>query len=125
MKRYAFEACVRASHLRVVSEIRGSGGHRQCPLTMAFRDEGMRRAPQAVPRYWWRDYAAPTLPDNTRDCYAGIWERHVRHRLGGYRLRDVTPAVVARLKADLTKEGVGPATIHKMLAIVSGMFRHA
>ncbi len=74
---------------------------------------------------WWRDYAMPTLSDNTRDCYAGIWERHVRNRLGGYRLRDVTPAVVAGLKADLTREGVGAATIHKALAIVSGMFRQA
>ncbi len=74
---------------------------------------------------WWRDYAVPTLSDNTRACYAGIWERHVRGRIGGYRLRDVTPAVVARLNADLTKDGVGSATIHKALAIVSGMFRHA
>ena len=74
---------------------------------------------------WWRDYAVPTLADNTRDCYSGIWERHVRERLGGYRVRDVTPAVVAGLKADLTREGVGAATIHESLAILSGMFRQA
>ena len=87
-------------------------------------DRGRETVAEFMER-WWRDYAVPSLTDNTRDCYARIWERHVRARLGGYRLRDVTPAVVAGLKADLTREGVGAATIHKALAIVSGMFRQA
>ena len=87
-------------------------------------DRGRETVAEFMER-WWRDYAVPTLSDNTRDCYARIWERHVRRRIGGYRLRDVTPAVVAVLKADLTREGVGAATIHKALAIVSGMFRQA
>ena len=87
-------------------------------------DRGRETVAEFMER-WWSDYALPTLSDNTRDCYARIWERHVRRRLGGYRLRDVTPAVVAGVKADLTREGVGAATIHKALAIVSGMFRQA
>jgi integrase len=87
-------------------------------------DRGQETVAEFMER-WWLDYAVPTLADNTRDCYARIWERHVRRRLAGYRMRDVTPAVVAGLKADLTKEGVGAATVHKALAIVSGMFRQA
>ena len=55
-------------------------------------DRGRETVAEFMER-WWRDYAVPTLADNTRDCYAGIWERHVLRRLGGYRLRDVTPAV--------------------------------
>ena len=81
-------------------------------------DRGSETVADFVER-WWRDYAVPTLADNTRDCYAGIWERHVLLRLGGYRLRDVTPAVIAGVKADLAREGVGVPTIHKALAIVS------
>lgn len=87
-------------------------------------DRGRETVAEFMER-WWCDYAVPELSDNTRDCYARTWERHVRRRLGGYRLRDVTPAVVAGVKADLTSEGVGAATIHKALAIVSGMFRQA
>jgi hypothetical protein len=59
-------------------------------------DRGRETLAESMER-WWRDYAVPTLADNTRDCYARIWERPVRPRLVGYRMRDVTPAVVAGL----------------------------
>ena len=48
-------------------------------------DRGRETVAEFMER-WWRDYAVTTLSDNTRDCYARIWERHVRRRLGGYRL---------------------------------------
>jgi len=74
---------------------------------------------------WWVEYAIPSLSKNTRDSYGRVWEKHLRGRVGGYRLRDVTPAVVDKLKAQLTAESVGAPTVRKALAILSGVFRCA
>lgn len=74
---------------------------------------------------WWRDYALVELAASTRDGYSRVWEKHLRDRLGGYRLRDVTPGVVDRTKAELAAAGVGAPTIRKGLALLSGMFRCA
>src|SRR5687768_5768517 len=36
---------------------------------------------------WWRDYALVNLGERTRQTYAYVWDRHLRPRVGGYRLR--------------------------------------
>jgi site-specific recombinase XerD len=74
---------------------------------------------------WWREYALVELEASTRTNYARVWEIHLRPRVGGYGLRDVSPAVVDALKAELVREGVGAPTIRKALAILSGVFRCA
>jgi hypothetical protein len=58
------------------------------------------------------------LEPNTRDGYARLWERHLRPRVGGYRLRDVSPAMVDRMKAELAASGVGAPTTRKALALL-------
>ena len=73
---------------------------------------------------WWREYALVELEDNTRKAYAQTWEKHLRRRLGGYKLRDVSPAVIHGVKAELLAEA-GVPTVRKALAILSGMFRCA
>lgn len=55
----------------------------------------------------------------------GKWEVRWRRRIGGYRLRDVTPAVVHGIKADLLSEKTGAPTIRKALAVLSAIFRCA
>src|SRR2546430_5739819 len=50
---------------------------------------------------WWRVYAVPNLARNTRDSYAVIWDRHLRRRVGGLRLRDVTPERIDKLRVEL------------------------
>src|SRR5581483_11518769 len=74
---------------------------------------------------WWREYAVVELEAATIAHYGRIWERHLRHRIGGYALRDVTPSVVAGLKAELFAGGVGTPTVRKALALLSGLFRCA
>jgi integrase len=74
---------------------------------------------------YWRRWAVPELSEKTRTDYRGVWERHVRGRLGGYRLRDVTPAVVDEFRAELRVAGVGEATLAKALTLLSSMFRCA
>lgn len=74
---------------------------------------------------WWRLYAVPNLAPKTRQVYADLWDRHVLPRLGGYPLRDLTPEVLARFRADLARAGVGDATIRKALSIVQGVLQRA
>jgi integrase len=74
---------------------------------------------------FWRRYALTELSEKTRADYRGVWERHVRHRLGGYRLRDVTPAVVDEFRSELRLSGAGEATVAKALTLLSSMYRCA
>jgi integrase len=67
------------------------------------------KAPKTVAEFietWWQRYAMVRLEPSTRDGYARVWEKHLRPTLGGYRLRDVTPAVVDRLASELLEAGV-------------------
>ena len=48
---------------------------------------------------WWILYAEPNLERSTLAVYRWAWEHHARPRLGGLRLRDVTPLTVARFRA--------------------------
>jgi integrase len=87
-------------------------------------DRGKETMAEFIER-WWREYAIVKLEDNTRKSYAHVWEKHLRRRIGGYRLRNVSPAVVYGVKAELLAEKVGAPTVRKALALLSGMLRCA
>lgn len=74
---------------------------------------------------WWTRYAMPELADKTRLDYGRAWEKHVRRALGGYRVRDLTPAILDEYRANLLAAGAGEATVGKVLTLLSGMFRCA
>src|SRR5436309_9878955 len=74
---------------------------------------------------WWALYAVPNLAPKTLKVYADLWDRYVLPRLGGYRLRNLTPEVLARFRADLTAAGVGDPTIRKLMSIVQGVLQRA
>src|SRR5205807_1841301 len=50
-------------------------------------DRGRETLAEFVAVYW-RRYAMMELAAKARADYRGVWERHIRRRLGGYRLRD-------------------------------------
>lgn len=74
---------------------------------------------------WWSDYAATSLAPVTLESYARIWHLHLLPRIGGYRLRELRPQVVAQLAADLERAGLGAPTIKRALAILQGMMQRA
>ena len=74
---------------------------------------------------WWALYAVPNLAPKTLKVYADLWDRYVLPRLGGYRLRNLTPEVLARFRADLAAAGVGDPTIRKLMSIVQGVLQRA
>ena len=77
----------------------------------------VRRGPAlgAFVEEWWALYAEPNLERSTLAVYRWAWEHHARPRLGGLRLRDVTPLTIARFRAELEASGVGAETIRKTL----------
>jgi integrase len=73
-------------------------------------------------REWWRIHVEPNLAARTRESYAIVFDKHILPRIGGLLLRDVTPAVVAQLSADLKAAGVGPAAARRALTVLQGIF---
>ncbi len=73
-------------------------------------------------REWWRVHVIPNLSPRTRETYAIVFDKHLLPRVGDLPLRDVTPAVVAGLSADMQAAGVGPAAARKALTVLQGIF---
>jgi integrase len=80
---------------------------------------GRIRLTEFVEGEWWPEHVE-TLAPKTQLEYDAMWRRHIRKRLGGYRLRELTPAVVDRYRGELVKAGIGAPTIRKALSIVQG-----
>ena len=74
---------------------------------------------------WWRLHAEPNLERATQRLYARMWRVHVERRLGSRRLRDLTPQVIARFRADLEADGVGPEAVRKTLTMLQGALQRA
>jgi integrase len=74
---------------------------------------------------WWLVYAGPNLERSTLRVYAQLWNGHALPRLGQLRLRDVTPHVVARFRAELEAAGVGVEAIRKTMTMLQGVMQRA
>ncbi len=86
---------------------------------------GARMTLAEFAREWWRLYGEPNLARSTLEGYAILWDRHVLPRIGGVRLRDLTPQVLERFRGEMSAAGVGPAAQRKTLVIVQGILQRA
>ena len=91
---------------------------------LASLDAG-RETLQEFAEKWWQLHALLNLAPATLANYATLWDAHVLPRLGAMRLRDLNPEVIARFRADLTRSGVGDASVRKVLAILQGALQRA
>jgi len=73
----------------------------------------------------WRVYGEPNLARSTLESYAVMWDRHVLPRIGGLRLRELTPQVLERFRGELAAAGVGLAAQRRSLVIVQGILQRA
>jgi site-specific recombinase XerC len=53
------------------------------------------------------------------------WNVHVLPRLGGYRLRDLSPQVIVAFRTELETAGVGRDAIRKAMAMLQGILQRA
>jgi integrase-like protein len=74
---------------------------------------------------YWRDYAVPNLAPRTRAVYARVWDKHLRPRIGGLPLRELTTPALTRVRAELTRAGVGDATVLKAFTMLQSVLSHA
>jgi integrase len=79
----------------------------------------------AFAEQWWELYARPNLSRNTLEVYARFWNRYALPKLGGYRLRELSPSLISRFRMELERDGVGPEAIRKTMTIVQGMLQRA
>ena len=92
--------------------------------TLADLDAGQETLTQFVEE-WWQTYAVVNLERNTLKTYATVWNRHLLPRIGELELRAVTPRVVATLRSDLERDGVGAPTVLKALVILQSVLSRA
>ena len=74
---------------------------------------------------YWVSYAIPNLLPGTREDYRGVWERHLRGRLGHLPVAAITPAIVEDTAAQLKAAKVGDPTIIKALGFLQGVMKRA
>ncbi|HMJ04100.1 MAG TPA: tyrosine-type recombinase/integrase [Conexibacter sp.] len=91
---------------------------------LAVLDQG-RETLADFAEYWWQVHAGPNLAAKTLEVYAGIWNKHLLPRIGSLTLREISPEVVATLRAALERDKVGAPTIRKGLSLLQGMLQRA
>ncbi len=74
---------------------------------------------------WWQVYAGPNLERSTLRAYAQFWNSHALPRLGQLQLRELTPQVIARFRAELEAAGVGNEAIRKTMTMLQGVLQRA
>lgn len=74
---------------------------------------------------WWPMFVRPNLARQTRESYAGVWDRHIGPALGGYPLREITAPLVRSFLADLRERGVGPQSVRRAKAVLQSALSRA
>ncbi|HTZ86297.1 MAG TPA: hypothetical protein VMB05_06490 [Solirubrobacteraceae bacterium] len=74
---------------------------------------------------WWPLYAVSNLKESTRRRYLEVWGTHLQPRLGDYQLREITPALVEDLCAQMRGADVGVQTQRKTVMLLQGILRRA
>jgi integrase len=87
--------------------------------------EHRNRTVRELAREWWRKYAVPNLAELTLDGYEPVLSKHVVGRLGGHRVGEITPEVVADFRAQLERAGVGRHAVRIALVVLQAMFKQA
>jgi site-specific recombinase XerD len=105
---------------------RSSGERRASPdAQLPLQPRQANRTVEQLANEWWRRHAAPNLAEWTRRGYRPLLTKHIQPRLGFYRLREITPEVVADFRADLEAAGVGRHAVRVSMVILQSMFKHA
>jgi integrase len=90
---------------------------------LGLLDEGRRTLRELHAE--WRAAHHPNLSPKSRQLTDFVWRKHLDDRLGDALLRDIGPREVERLQAQLVRDGVGPASVEKVLLLLGQMMRRA
>jgi site-specific recombinase XerD len=76
-------------------------------------------------REWWANYAVPNLAEWTLTGYEPMLVKHIERRLGGLRVGEVSPEIVADFRTRLEAAGVGRHSVRLSLVVLQAMFKQA
>ena len=88
-------------------------------------DTGRETLAEFMEDVYWRTYALQNLKRGTRETYLQTWAKHILPRLGGFELREITPAVVEDFRAQLHAVPVGDPTVIKAMTLLQGIMKRA
>jgi DNA-binding transcriptional MerR regulator len=91
---------------------------------LAALDVG-RESLEQFSRDYWRLYAEVRLAPRTEKASRCLWNGHIRKRLGGMQLRQITPLVVSQFISELQDAGVSVHSIRACLDLLQSMFSRA
>ena len=91
---------------------------------LAAMDGGRETLDEYVAGTWARAYAAHLAPA-TRSLYGYLYDRHISPDLGGYRLRDIDPEVIAVWQSGLLETGDGKVAIKKAMTLLGAILQRA
>lgn len=74
---------------------------------------------------WWREHAERRLTQRTRENYAIQLDKRIMPTLGGYQLRQITPALVRDFDARMQRDGDADPTRVKALTVLQSMLKQA
>jgi hypothetical protein len=93
--------------------------HRRRTGELRFFDAGSETLAEYVEGTWATTHAAHLAP-KTRQTYAWVYDMHIAPRLGGVKLRDLDPELIARFQAELIADQVGPEARRKAMVLLGG-----
>jgi integrase len=99
-------------------ELRKRLGH------LAGIDTGKITLDRYMAETWVPVYAAD-LAESTRATYRVLYAKHIGPHLGRAPLRELTPQLLARWQADRLREGAGPTSVRKSLALLGTILQTA
>lgn len=73
----------------------------------------------------WHGAHGKELAGSTQVSYAGVWDKWIGPRLGAKLLQDLTPAELARFRADIERDGAGAPTVLRVLAVLGSVLSDA
>lgn len=98
--------------------------HRRRTGELRFLDAGSETLAEYVEGTWATTHAAHLAP-KTRQTYAWVYDMYIAPRLGGVKLRDLDPEMIARFQADLVAADVGPEARRKAMVLLGGILQRA
>ncbi len=91
---------------------------------LASLDVG-RESLEQFSRDYWRLYVEVRLAPRTERTYRCLWNLHIRKRLGGMQLRQITPLVVSQFISELQDARLSVHSIRACLGLLQSMFSRA
>jgi integrase len=92
--------------------------------SLAFLDSGRVTLAEYVADIWAKTYRG-NLSAKTRELYGYLYDTHILPDLGGFRLVELTPELIARWQADRLAAGAGPVAIRKALTLLGSILQRA